>query len=418
MVKRTIIVLGLIFMFSCSRKKEPYYLFHIGRDAVVTDSAGKVLRDTFYSRVNLGYSYEMIKGKDTVFVPRYVTTVDWSRGLQIRMFAGMAAINPENLALILNFSPRKLTYMKANFQLIPEDFVDIYRVNDGYVIFTTMNIYHTDFKGNEKNMKEVYTSKEFYGFSIQSVHRIGPEKFLILGGNKFGIFNSQADSLIVIKPQRPSSPAFFVGGKIYRLEMLVFGPYKAKYVLCEYNQGGVLVDSIRMSVFDNQYRLKPYVFGNRLYIMSEKAIYELNTKDYSVIKKLALPVEYDSLWNVGNGFVVYSRKKNQIARIPEDLSDVKVIANNVSCEGIYVSPTIISCRRGDSTYVYSPSFKPISVYENVLFVKGDFIGTRIKDTLIIYRKSDTFLKIASPYYSYQRKLQEEEEKSKEKDTKE
>ncbi len=418
MVKRAFIVIGIVFMLSCSKKKEPYYLFHIGRDAIVTDSVGRVLRDTFYARINLGYSYEKVKGKDTVFVPRYVTTVDWSRGLQIKMFAGMTAINPENLSLIMNFSPKKLTYMKSNYQLIPEDFVGVDRVDDGYVIFTSMNIYHTDFEGVEKNMLEVYTSREFYGFSIQSVHKIAPQKFLLLGGDKFGIYNSHTDSLILIKPGRPSSPAFFINGKIYRLETTVFGPYKAKYMLCEYNQGGILVDSIRMSVFDNQYRLKPYVFGNRLYIMSEKAIYELNTKDYSVIKKLALPVEYDSLWNVGNGFVVYSRKRNQIARIPEDLSDVKVIANNVSCEGIYVSPTIISCRRGDSTYVYSLGFKPISVYKNVLFVKGDFIGTRIKDTLIIYRKSDTFLKIASPYYSYQRKLQEEEEKSKEKDTKE
>ncbi len=417
MRNKGITLFSLLFILSsCAKKKEPepYYLFHIGRDAIITDSTGKALRDTFYLRINLGYSYEEIKGMDTVFVPRYVTTVDWSRGLQIKMFAGMTAINPDDLSLIMNFSPEKLTYMKGNFQVRAEEFVSMYKIRDGYVIFTTMNIYHIDFQGHQKKMLEIFTSKKYYGFSIDKVYKIMPEKFLILCDRGFGIYNANNDSLIVIQPGRRTAPSFYINGRIYRLEMTISGHFRGKYTLFSYDYDGTPVDSINMPMFNGQYRIRPYIFGNHLYVLTEKALYHLNPDDFSLIKKIDLETDYDTLWNVGDDFILYSRKKNQIIRIPHDLSKVVIIKDNANCENIYVSPYLISCRSGDTTRIYNLSFKPVITLENVLFVKGPFIGTREGDTLTIYYKQDTFFRIVSPYYSHQRKLQEKEKKTRSK----
>lgn len=407
-MKRILLILMILYVTSCSRKREPYYIFHIGRDIIAADSGGKVIRDTFYTRINLGYSYEAVNGRDTVVIPKYVTTMDLSRGVKVKMFSGLIAINPNNLELLMNFSPKRLTYMKSNFRLLPEEFVKIAEVKDGYVVFTSMNIYHIDFEGNEKKMIEVYTSKKYYGFVIEKVQRISPEKFIIIGENKFGIYNVLDNSLIINKPSRPVAFVLPLNNKIYSLEAKAYGPSKANYILCEYDYNGQLLDSIVMPVFNNQYRLKPYLINGNLYIMSEKVLYRLRNEDFQVVKKLTLPLEYDSLWSIGSGFLVYSNKKKQIAKIEGNLLNWVVIARDINCKEIYVSSSIISCIDGDSTYVYDLSFVPIMTLSNVLFVKNDFIGTRIKDTLIVYRRSDTFLKTVSPYYSYQRRLREEE----------
>ncbi len=408
MKKRFILVGLLILIFSCAKKEEPYYMFHIGRDLVITDSTGKILKDTFYNRINLGYSYEYINGMDTVYVPKYVKTMDLARGIEIKMFSGMVAIEPKTLRLLMNYSPSKLTYMKGSFQLIPEDFVGLYKTENGYVIFTTMNIYQTDLDGREKKVIEVYTSKKYYGFYIEHVDRISPERFLLIGGDKFGIYDIRRDTLIVSKPKRHSSPVFMLNKSIYRLEATIFEPGKSRYVLLGYNYNGELVDSMNMPIFKDQYRIRPYVFKGSLYAMSENALYHLSAEDFSVLKKLDLPVEYDSLWNTQKGFIVYSKRKNQIAKIPKDLSSIQILAKDINCERVYASMSLIACQRGDSSYIYDLSFKPVSVYNNALFVKGDFIGTRVGDTLLVFRKGDTFLKVASPYYSYQKKLQEQE----------
>lgn len=402
------ILVSMVLFSACAKKKVPYYLFHIGRDAIVTDSTGKVIKDTFYMRVNLGYSYEKIKGIDTVLVPRYVIAIDPARHIKLSMFNGVAGIRAKDLSVLFNFTPRRMTYAKGGYGVQSERLVKIIEVDSGYVIFTSMNIYYIDKSGNEKGTLEVFTSKEYYGFLIVDAYKINSQNFLVIGDQDFGIYNYERNTFKVVKHERPSTRAFFLDGLIMRIEATKRTPYEANYVLYKYNYAGEEAGSVRMPMLKNQYHILPFVLNNILYVLTEKKLYKINPEDFSVVSSVKVDTKYDSIWNTEDMFILYSAKSKKIARIPHDLSRFEVVSDDVDCNHIYVSKWLISCERNDTTFVHTLDYAPLISLKNVLFVKDMFIGTRVKDTLTIYQLRDTFLHIPSPYYTYQRSLMEED----------
>ena len=399
------IFISLAFLLtSCAKKKVPYYLFHIGRDVIVTDSAGRVIKDTFYTRINLGYSYENIKDIDTVLIPRYVVTVDPARHIRVSMFNGITGIRPKDLSIIFSFTPQKMTYVKGIFGLHAERLVKVVDIDTGYLILTSMDIYRIDKQGHLKASLNLFTSKDYYGFLIVDAYRINQHNFLIIGDQDFGIYNFNTNAFTLVGHKRPSTRAFFLNGTIMRIEALKRTPYEAMYALVRYSLNGKEKGMVKMPMLKNQYHVFPFVRNNILYVLTERKLYKLNPQNFSVVSSVNVDARYDSIWDVGEKFILYSPKEKKIAEIPYDFSSFNVLAENTECSHIYVSRWLISCEKNDTTYIYTPRYKPLISLTKVLFVKDMFVGTRNKDTLTVYRVKDTFLSIPSPYYTYQRSL--------------